>query len=59
VRQCQILFNRSGWIGTVMHRRGSAIDKTVSAEGSKEALEEGKLRGELGRIYVAHDRDAG
>lgn len=42
-----------------MHRRGSAIDKTVSTEGGKEALEEGKLRVELGRIYVHHDRDLG
>jgi hypothetical protein len=39
-----MLFNISGWIGTAMHRRSSAIDESVSAEGGKEALEEGKLR---------------
>lgn len=45
-----MLFNRNGWIGAVMHRRVSAIDKTVSTEGGKEAPEEGKLRVQLGRV---------
>jgi hypothetical protein len=39
-----MLFSISGWIGTAMYRRGSAIDESVSVEGSKEAFEEGKLR---------------
>lgn len=44
LKQCQMLFSISGWIGTAMYRRGSAIDESVSVEGSKEAFEEGKLR---------------